>query len=270
MPNIENSDLLWKLHSCLLDILDEIDRICRKHDIQYFLDSGTALGAIRHAGFIPWDDDADVGMLRNEYERFIQIAKDELSPRFFLQTRETDAEYSKFSAKIRINDTFFPERRNEGTKVHQGIFVDVFPFDYISDNVKIAKKEIYKTRKMYMLWGIRHRHPCNESVWRKIIRKVFLIIPENLIEETINRHFKKYTEKPTNTLVSYTYKMNSYMILLFKRADMFPSCDVLFEGHKYEIMNNWDAYLKTMYGNYMELPPKDKQVWHFEGEIRFE
>lgn len=97
---------LDRLHRAELEIMDEIHRICMKHDISYFLDSGTALGAIRHGGFIPWDDDVDVGMLRADYEKFIKVARDELAPAFFLQTFESERYYSKFNAKIRMNNSF--------------------------------------------------------------------------------------------------------------------------------------------------------------------
>jgi len=265
-----NNEQLKKLHEALLDILDEIDRICRKNDIMYFLDSGTALGAIRHGGFIPWDDDADVGMLREDYERFLVAAKEELSPRFFLQNQYTQPEYLQFNSKIRLNHTFFPEIRNEGTSLHQGIFVDIFPFDYISDNQMQAKADVDKSRKLLKLFAIRHRHPKSEALPRKIIRSVAKVVPESIILRQCINHFHKYDSNPTNTVVSYSYKMNSYKYLWFSKEEMYPSVDIVFEGHTYEIMNNWNQYLTTMYGDYMKLPPEDKRVWHFEGEIRFE
>ena len=265
-----DENTLDKLHTALLDILGEIDRICRKHDIQYFLDSGTALGAVRHGGFIPWDDDADVGMIRSEYERFVKIAAEELDERFFLQTRETDPDFFKFSAKIRLNNTYFPEERNEGTGVHQGIFVDIFPFDYISDDPGKAVSDIKKARRLYKLWAIRHRHPKGERFSRKAVRSCFRIVPERFFENRCRRHFLKYNEKQTKTVVSYSYKMNNYKILFFKKEDMFPGIDIQFQDRVFEVMNNYDAYLTIMYGNYMELPPLEKRVCHVNGEIKFE
>lgn len=264
-----NEEVLKKLHSALLEILIEIDRICRKYCIQYFLDSGTALGAVRHDGFIPWDDDADVGMVREEYEKFIKAASTELGEQFFLQTRETDPQFSKFSAKIRLNGTYFPESRNAGTEIHQGIFVDIFPFDYINDNKEKAIAEIKKSRRLYKLWALRHRHPKKESPVKKLARQIIRIVPEGVIEKRCNALFLKYQSKPTETLVSYSYKMSGYKILLFQKKDLTPSTDIGFEGHSFQIMNNYDSYLKTMYGDYMQLPPVEKRVCHFDGEIRF-
>lgn len=265
-----DENTLAKLHTTLLEILEEIDRICRKHNIQYFLDSGTALGAVRHGGFIPWDDDADVGMIRSEYERFVKIAAEELGERFFLQTRETDPDFLKFSAKIRMNNTYFPEERNEGTSVHQGIFVDIFPFDYINDDPKKAVSEIKKARRLFKLWAIRHRHPKREKIGRKVVRLCFKILPEYYFENRCRSHFLKYNEKHTMTVVSYSYKMNNYKILCFRIEDMFPSIDIRFQGKEFKIMNNYDSYLKTMYGDYMEMPPLEKRVCHVNGDIKFE
>ncbi len=261
--------VLARLHRALLVLLDEIDRICRKHGIEYFLDSGTALGAVRHGGFIPWDDDADVGMTRGEYEKFLKVAPGELGPDFFLQTRETDPDFFKFSAKLRLNGTKFLEKRNRDIEINEGIFVDIFPFDYISDTREGAIADIKKTRKLYKLWALRKRHPKDENPGRKAVRMLFRPFPEKAFENRCLRHFHQYDDHPTHTLASYNYKMNNYRILYFREADLTPGVDIPFEGRSYRIMNNYDEYLRIMYDDYMQLPPEDKRVWHFEGEIEF-
>ena len=265
-----DNDTLKRLHNSLLMILDEIDRICRNHDIPYFLDSGTALGAVRHGGFIPWDDDADVGMLREHYETFLEVAKNELSAEFFLQTSETDSEYSKFSAKIRLNNTFFPEKREEASNIHHGIFVDIFPFDYISDDQKKAISDIKKMRILNRLYSLRVRHPLEEGILRKIARCGIKIIPQVKIYNTCTRHMTKYNLGMTNHVTCYPYKMNNHMFLIFNTSYMNSSIDIGFEGRQYQIMKGYDEYLKIMYGDYMQLPPVEKRVWHFKGDIKFE
>ena len=260
---------LHKLHSALLKILVEIDRICNGNGIKYFLDSGTALGAVRHGGFIPWDDDADIGMFREDYEKFITVAKRELSPEFFLQITETDAEYSKLNAKIRLNNTYFPEKRNEGVSIHKGIFVDVFPFDYISDNEKNAKKDIKKARRLNKLYALRQRHPQNEAIYRKAIRRVIQIIPEYCLKRVCLAHYLKYYKEKTNTCVCYAYKMSDSMYLTFDVSKMKPTIEVMFEGRTFPLMSDPDYYLTKMYGDYLKQPPIEQQICHLSGDLRF-
>lgn len=263
-----NNDL-GKLHDHLLEIMVEIDRLCRKHNITYFLDSGTALGAVRHKGFIPWDDDVDIGMMRDEYDRFIDIAEKELSPKFFLQTRDTDKAYYMQKAKIRMNGTFFPEGRDEWIEYHHGIFVDIYPFDYICDNKRLAIKDIKKARFLLSLVNTRVRRPPQESLFRKIVRKLSTIIPEEYLFDCCHKQFTKYNSKKTQTVTCYVYMQSFKKIILFNVKDIYPSIDIEFEGLKFQIMNGYDKYLQTMYGDYMKLPPKKDRFTHFHGEIKY-
>ena len=134
MVKIEG-ELLRKLQMTELEMLIEVDRICRKYNIQYFLDGGTLLGAIRHNGFIPWDDDADIIMLRGEYEKFCKACKKELdTERFFLQDYRTDKHYLWGFAKMRRNHTTFLREGQEHVKCHTGVCIDIFYCDNIPDD----------------------------------------------------------------------------------------------------------------------------------------
>lgn len=121
---------LRRLQLCELEILDEFVRICEKHDLQYYLVGGTLLGAVRHQGFIPWDDDIDVAMPREDYDRFAAIAAGELAPQYFYQCPETDPYYFLTYAKIRKNGTEVCEERFKNAKFHKGVFIDIFPLDF--------------------------------------------------------------------------------------------------------------------------------------------
>ena len=264
-----NDRKLEKLHECLLLILDEIDRICCENNIPYFLDSGSALGAIRHGGFIPWDDDIDVGMLRENYDRFIQVAKEELSDRFFLQTTETESEYLGFNAKIRLNGTFFPEKVNEGKNIHQGIFVDVFPFDYISDNKNLALFETKISRRLVSIYLFASQSIKRGHVFKEFIRKVCKIIPQRMYRRFCLNFYLRHNEKRTRMVTCYSYKMNQHKVLHFNLQDMQTVHRVKFENKSYNIMDGYDSYLKTMYGNYMELPPVEKRFIHIDGDVEF-
>ena len=111
----------------------ELDRICRKYNLKYTLAGGTLLGALRHDGFIPWDDDMDVNMLRSDFLKLREIAPKELRQRYFYQSSQTDPEYLYFFDKIRINDTTFKEAVLADKKIHHGVYIDIFPVDDILD-----------------------------------------------------------------------------------------------------------------------------------------
>lgn len=122
-----------RLQGVILIIAREIDRICRDNNIKYFMDGGTQLGAVRHNGFIPWDDDFDIGMRRSEFERFVDVCRISLdSKQFYLETVE-DEGYGFSFAKIHLNNTEIVEDFSKNAKAHHGIFVDIFPYDNIPD-----------------------------------------------------------------------------------------------------------------------------------------
>ena len=123
--------LLDKIHRTEMDIMREIDRICRKHNLTYFLSCGTLLGVVRHKGFIPWDDDMDIDMTRENYDKFIAACKTGLNPEFRLQTWITDPNYHNGFAKILLKGTCAIEKRGETTLCEKGVFVDIFPWDNI-------------------------------------------------------------------------------------------------------------------------------------------
>ena len=122
------------LHAELYDILGETIRVCQKHNIPYFVIGGTAIGALYDQAILPWDDDIDIGMTRENYNKFLKVAPEELGPSYFLSWIETDPHTPYYFAKVKKNDTLFVEEMFKNVPMHPGIFVDIFPFDKIPDN----------------------------------------------------------------------------------------------------------------------------------------
>lgn len=136
-----SSNELKAIHSLELEALTVIDQICRRHSIKYTLIDGSLLGAICYNGFIPWDDDVDIAMLRDDLEKFKLICKTELPSKYFYQDMSTDPEYLYLFDKIRINNTLFKESYLAEYNINHGVFIDIFPVDNVSDNKKEAKKQ---------------------------------------------------------------------------------------------------------------------------------
>ena len=139
-----NSD---ELKSLQLEIAKNIKNVCEENNIEYFMVGGTLLGAVRHKGFIPWDDDIDLGMTTENFEKFLEVAPKCLDNRFFLQTSATDSFYFNSFAKVRLNNTHMQEKVTRETKMHDGIFVDIFSYD-VADEKKANSKKIFNRTKI--------------------------------------------------------------------------------------------------------------------------
>lgn len=262
---MDNEDTLNKLHSVLLEILTEFDRICSKHNIPYFLDSGTALGAIRHGGFIPWDDDLDVGMLQEDYDRFVKIVSTEIKNDYYFQSREVDSTYNKFHAKLRKRNTYYPEKGAE-TLAHKGIFIDIFPFSFVSDNGFFRRIEQFVNLRFRHLLLFRLYPEQRTTFAKKILVPLTYIVPLSVLERGYSAF--QHLHKGTNTLVSYHYKKeNTYKIFDYSLFKSFKS--ISFNGKDFLIMEGYDEYLRIMYGDYMKLPPDGAKVCHLDGRISF-
>lgn len=264
----DKNETLQQLHNILLDMLIELDRICKKYDIHYFLDSGSALGAIRHGGFIPWDDDLDIGLVRSEYNRFLKVAAKELDSKYALQTRETDPYYHKLHAKIRKLNTYYPEKTSN-PKAYNGIFIDIFPFDQVPDN-----KYVYKVNKAFRQYcrsrmRIARFKEFRVSPYKKFLGWVFDHTTDTLFANLYVWASSLYNNGSNRYLTCYEYTMCQHKLKLFKPEWMYPSVPVKFENHEFLIMNGYHEYLQEMYNDYMQLPPEGKRGFHCSEEILF-
>jgi len=261
---------LNNLHLVELEILDEFVRICKKHDLEYFLTGGTMLGAVRHKGFIPWDDDIDVGMMRKDYDLFIKYAKEELNSKYYLDCFETNKDYYLPFAKIKKNNTIFDEEVSHHLNNHKGIFIDIFPFENAKKENSLKQKiqailvrnitdtMFYKT-KIRKLKGSRH----------PLFAAILSILPKTTLMKLQNKimHWNKNDNSNYVVALSGTY---GYLKETNKRNVFVPGKEVEFEGKIYRGMNDSDAYLTRIFGNYMTLPPKEKRINHMPLNIEFD
>ncbi len=262
-----NEEEISKLHRVLLLILREIDRVCRKNSIKYSLIGGSMLGAVRHKGFIPWDDDLDVGMMRSEYERFIAACAADLDSRFELQTNENDPNYVYGFAKILLKDTYLLQYGHERTKHRKGIYVDVFPYDYIPADPKLRKRQSRKnyilTRMLRRKFGSRDERKwgVKEKVAFALVDFANLFISQEKLVRKLNKNMTEYAAKPTKEVSNmsgfYGYAKETVPAAYF---DSFTY--LTFVDGQFPVVSEYDAFLTSYYGDYMQLPPEDKRRTH--------
>ena len=247
-----------------LEMLCEVDRICRKKEIPYNIIAGTLLGAVRHGGFIPWDDDADVALLRPDYERFKKACETELdSKRFLFQDSGVTEGYRWGYGKLRRNGTLFLRKHQEGMGYHQGIFIDIFPLDSIPE--RIMARTLYNARCFFLrklMWSPVGAK-ADPAFWKRIVYTVMSRYPEERLKRRCERFARRGNKK---------YRNSSWVrILLFPtpnreygylRAWYQKSRPYLFEGKALSGIYDYDEYLRFKFGDYMTLPDERDRKTH--------
>jgi lipopolysaccharide cholinephosphotransferase len=242
---------------------------CEKHNLRYFLVGGSALGAVRHQGFIPWDDDVDVAMPREDYDKFIELGKKEFVGEIFLQTYETDPEYPYNFAKLRNSKTTFVEWVYQFTNMNHGVWIDIFPLDGISKKqgkINFAMKwRIYRIWPRLLLIGAKSvsRYP-RKWWWILDILLDIILLPFMLfnIGHFMNKRIDKIMRKKKYEDCYYVANMQGAWFgrEIVKREYFGNGTKAMFEGMEVMIPEKYDEFLTSIYGNYMKLPPIEKQV----------
>ena len=255
-------DLLRKVQLTQLEILEEVVRVCDKNDIKYFLEFGTLLGAVRHKGFIPWDDDLDIGMLRSEYDKFCKIALEELHPQYFLQTWYTDKGYALPFGKIRKKGTVFVEGKSERLQ-ENGIYIDIFPYDNTPKDLEKAKQLKHDLcelqRLMLMKCNYKPWYDDGKINWKKRIGYIFYQLQSWFMsyEKIRDKYEKLVREVEENDEV---YTQNGLNIHRFTNKSWYDeTVKVSFEGEEFCAPKEWDKHLKKLYGDYHVLPPENQR-----------
>ena len=259
-----------KMQLIELDLLKEFDRVCRLHNIPYVITDGTMLGAVRHQGFIPWDDDADICMLREDYERFKKEAMNDLNPDIcFFQDNTTDPYYRWGYAKLRRTGTEHIRVGQEHLKCKTGIFIDIMPYDDIPDNLclqliqnfycfccrKVLWSEVAKknTTGFKKLWFSLLSHISIDTVYKFL--SVYTGRSRNSSSNRVRLLLfippgREYTKKPLNDRYGMTKKW------ITERAEF------TFESISLYGSRDYDGFLTWKFGDYMKLPPEEKRGGH--------
>lgn len=245
-----------ELRAIQVAILDDIHRFCTANGITYFLSSGTLLGAVRHKGYIPWDDDLDLYMPRNDYERFLSLYKDSLG-RYRVIDPKAEKHYFYTFAKVVDTRTLLVEKETEGYRI--GVYVDIFPVDYVTDDeaerrkIFRRKKLLYKIRRCKISNGNYLKSPLAYYCYKLLPVSVKML--DRMIERLVVRR------EPTDTVANMTEAGPSAACCL-PAKDIEAAVDIEFEGKMYKTMIGYEDYLSRTYGDYMTLPPVEKRVTH--------
>lgn len=273
-------DTISKVQAVICEIMQQIDTICRRHNLTYFAIGGTALGAVRHQGFIPWDDDIDIGMPRKDYEAFMRYAAEELPQGYFLQTFATEKKTPFYFAKIRKDNTKFVEFYLRDLDIHQGIFVDIFPFDNVPDNPVVEKLhyrlcrffyQAYLCKSLTTVCSSRLRSKDNykgivcKQITRRILHTLLLPVPKKWIYGILDRCVRMFNNKPCKELAHIVRRR-----LRARQDILYPIQYLPFEDFMMPVPNDYHSYLSAQYTNYTNLPPESKRVGHLPYMAEFD
>jgi lipopolysaccharide cholinephosphotransferase len=273
-----SDETLEELKHTLLEIMTDFDAYCKKHDLSYFLIGGTLLGAVRHQGFIPWDDDLDVVMPRDDYERFIEMFNQENQHKYVVQSIETDENYWLPFAKLRKNLTLYDDLPTRYVQSHRGIFIDIFPLDHAAEpdnkkqgrKVKLAKmlRKIadFKTTALFS----KDTGSMGKYLIKSVVAAAFRPFSTHRIltwqKKIITSLGDERSEYYINVGSQYHYKKQTMAKKVYH-----PATQLDFEGQRFDVPGQYETVLERIFSpSYMELPPEDKRQTHAPAKIIFD
>jgi len=269
-----SNDNVKKVQIKILETMKYIDYICREYNIEYFIMGGTALGAVRHKGFIPWDDDLDIFMTFDNYNRFRMIFNNINNEKFILQEWSVVDDYLEY-AKVRMNGTtFIEEAFKEKKDMHHGIYVDIMIL-HKCPNKKSIQKKIYFASKYVTLYALSKRNWKPKNIKQKLALFSLKIMPNKYLLSKFYKYIYKYNKLNEDYSYCYFITKAKFSQGIFP-ADFFNKhVDIKFEDAILMGPNNIKSYLSLRYGDYMKLPSKKEQkaAVHasiFDTEIGFE
>ena len=274
-----DTQTLDKLHRFGVAMLSDFIRVCEKHKIDYFAVFGTALGAARHNGYIPWDDDLDVGMLREDYERFLKIMPQELGDKYRILDTGVDKNYTCAVIHFDRKGTVFISENSKHMKCDQNIGFDIFVYDPVPDDPKLRKRQIragWFWGKMLYLRGTPHPVIPLKGLKKKLALAVCYVVHYSMVLFRISSRFlyrkmeinaRKYSGQNTENIACF--QGSDIYSTVFPKRDLYPFRTLPFETIEIKAPNQIEEYLNRIYGDYMQLPPVEDRKNHYPYRIDF-
>lgn len=253
---MKNNQDVRAVQGKILEIMKYIDTLCRANNTTYFLLGGTALGAVRHGGFIPWDDDLDIIMTTSEYEKLRKAFRAAKQKQYVLQEWRTTPEYLEY-AKIRMNGTtFIEEAFKDRTDLHQGIYVDIMILHKVP-NKKLTQKLVYLDSKFVTLYGLSQRNWKPKSTAQKIVLKSLKLLPCKWMAKKCYQRIYRYDDLQKDYSWCYWITPAKFRSGLFEAGFFDTAAEIPFEDTKLLTSKHIKEYLTYRYGDYMQFPPEE-------------
>lgn len=253
-----------KLWLCELDIMSDFVKVCEKHELTYFLIAGSAIGAVRHKGFIPWDDDLDIGMFRSDFDKFLELADKELSSKYTIEYGLLKP--GGFSFLLRIRDDRTTGIVRDEFLVHRGggIFIEIYPFDEVPHNNFMWKLQRAISSSLAFMIGTKGQNE-EYSGWLNILKKISNRVSLEVLWKAFNKNCRKYNGKKTGYVNRPATPQYAKKVGHYRFEQINETISVPFEFTNLNIQKDYDYCLKQMYGgDYMSLPPIQQRGSHHE------
>ena len=281
MEKVYDPETLNKIQQTELEMLRDFDALCDKYGIEYFAVGGTTIGCLRHGGFIPWDDDIDLGMLREDYEKFLRVAEQEYGNKYSVLNFEKDHRYPLMTTRWVKNGTVFLEECFKHLSCNFGIFLDLYCFDNIPDDDMKMKKQGFWAwfwGKWLVLLSVSAPVLYQNGLLQKIILLAckalhgimnFLHVKPEFFYKKAQKHIQKYRHQDTKR-VAYMFDPKPFMSIMDK-TDVLPTHKMLYEDDKTQIrvQKNMAKYCRFRFGDYMTMPPEGKRHNHMPYKLDF-
>ena len=270
MKYVDKNKNLKKLQKTELEIMKYFDKICQENNLKYYLAYGSLLGAVRHKGFIPWDDDIDTHMPGKDYLKLIELLSNNQDKKYFFQSLETEKNYYLLWNKIRLNNTIFIEKGWQDNKIHQGISLDIFPLIEYPNNDKDKKKieRIFKITKLMIDNNMAvNKNYCTYGTSGKILSKLFKFIPQKIRNKIIIKNIKFLCNYESDS--DYYFSTIEGTLKKYSRKSFDKIEKIQFEDYQFNAPNEYQIYLEEVYGDYLKLPKEEDRVGHGETYLCF-